>query len=144
MTQQGDVRHFQTVDGGEITSTNGVVEMSGGLETFFYLSLFGGNEEDPGEDDTALSWWGNLDETEPENQYRSKTQHLLQALPATSGNLKRLEDAANSDVKSAIDIGLVKSVTVTVTIPAPNRVKFTIDINGDTTLEFEENWTAEL
>ena len=48
MTQQGDVLLFQTVDDGEINIENGVVEMSGGLETAAYLSLYGGNEDDDG------------------------------------------------------------------------------------------------
>ena len=90
MTQQGDVSLRQTDDGGEITVVNGVVEMSGGLETAVYLSLFGGNEDDDGRADNPQTWWGNLAENEPERQYRSETQHLLQALPATTGTLIRV------------------------------------------------------
>ena len=46
MNQEGDVLLFQTNDEGDIESIDGVVTMSGGLETMFYLSIFGGNEDD--------------------------------------------------------------------------------------------------
>ena len=39
MSQQGDVRLFQTNDGGEITVENGLVEMSGGLETCAFVDM---------------------------------------------------------------------------------------------------------
>ena len=48
MNQHGDVLLYHTPDGGEIEMVNGLVTMSGGLETMAYLCLFGGNEEDDG------------------------------------------------------------------------------------------------
>jgi phage gp46-like protein len=145
MAQQGDVKLFQTDDDGEITVTNGVVEMSGGLETAAYLSLFGGNEDDDGSNDTPLTWWGNLDEIDPARQYRSETQNLLQALEATSGNLQRIEDAAGRDLAWFLDVRAASSVTVVASIPGINRIKLTIEIeaNGEeSSFEFVENWKA--
>ena len=46
--QQGDVLLFQTIDDGNVEVINGIITMSGGLDTAAYLSLFGGNEEDDG------------------------------------------------------------------------------------------------
>jgi len=63
MSQQGDVKLFQTTDDGDIYVVNGIVEMSGGLETSAYLSLFGGNEDDDGSDGSPFSWWANLRRT---------------------------------------------------------------------------------
>lgn len=145
MAQQGDVKLFQTDDDGEITVTNGVVEMSGGLETAAYLSLFGGNEDDDGSNDTPLTWWGNLDEIDPARQYRSETQNLLQALETTSGNLQRIEDAAGRDLKWFLDERVASSVTVSASIPGINRIKLTIEIEADgeeSSFEFVENWKA--
>ena len=96
--QQGDVKLFQTDNEGDITVRDGVVEMGGGLETAAYLSLFGGNEDDDGLADNPKTWWGNLDEIDPAKQYRSETQNLLRGIPATSGNLRRIEDAASRDL----------------------------------------------
>lgn len=144
MAQQGDVLLFQTDDDGEIESINGVITMSSGLATAAYLSLFGGNDDDDGSQGSTLSWWGNLDETAPENQYRSETQHLLRALPATSANLRRIEDAASRDLSWFVDVGAAASIEVAASIPGLNRLKLLINIGGNDSIEFVENWRAEL
>lgn len=140
--QQGDVLHFQTTDGGEIESINGVATMSSGLETAAYLSLFGGNEDDDGSDGNPKNWWGNLDEPETANHYRSETQYLVQSLVATSANLRRVEDAANRDLAWMVTSGVVKTVEAVASIPGLNRLKIVITMNGDETIEFVENWKA--
>ncbi|MAL49654.1 MAG: hypothetical protein CMH18_07840 [Methylophaga sp.] len=143
--QQGDVKLFQTDDGGNIIVEDGLVAMAGGLETAAYLSLFGGNEDDDGRSDNSLTWWGNLDENDPARQYRSETQHLLQALPLTTGNLRRIEDAALRDLTWLIGQNIASSVSVSATIPGLNRVKLTVDIEArgeESRFEFVENWKA--
>lgn len=137
--QQGDVNLFQTNDDGDISVVNGLVEMSGGLETAAYLSLFGGNEDDDGSSDSVHTWWGNFDETEPPRKYVSETQNLLQALPATTSNLRKIEDAAGRDLAWFVSEGAASSVTVEATIPELNRIKLTINIDQNE-LEFIENW----
>ena len=77
-----DVLLSQTADGGEITVANGQVALTGGLESAVYLSIFGGNDSDSGQESTApKQWWGNLDEPDPAGRYRGQTQYLLRALP---------------------------------------------------------------
>jgi len=145
--QQGDVQLTQTNDDGDITITLGIVTMSGGLETAAYLSLFGGNEDDDGRDNNAFSWWGNLDETQPERQYQSETQNLLESIPATSSNLRRIEDAAKRDLAWFVDVGAASSVSVLVSIPALNRIKITVNIEAlgeESQFEFTENWRASV
>ena len=145
MSQQGDVRLFQTVDGGEVSVVGGVMAMDGGLETSAYLSLFGGNEDDAGGADESRTWWGNLSETETARQYRSETQNLLQAIAATSGNLLRIEDAAKRDLAWMVDEGAASAVTVAVTIPGLNRVRIGVIVEaiGKTSeFVFVENWKA--
>lgn len=145
MAQQGDVKLFQTNDDGDISVVNGAVEMSGGLETAAYLSLFGGNEDDDGRPDNPANWWGNLDEVDPVRQYRSETQNLLQGIPATSANLRRIEDAVVRDLTWFLDERVASSVAVEASIPAVNRVQITVNIeaNGEeSSFEFTENWKA--
>lgn len=147
MHQEGDVLLFQSTDGGEIEAVNGLLTMSGGLETMAYLCLFGGNENDSAGADSARQWWGNLTETDPALQYRSETQNLLQALPATSNNLKRVEQAAKRDLQVFITSGIATEVNVSVTIPAINSLKITGNIAayGETSeFEFTENWKSIL
>lgn len=140
--QQGDVLLFQTDNDGDINVTGGIVELSGGLQTTAYLSLFGGNEDDEGGSDLALTWWANLDELEPYRQYRSETQNALQALVAIPANLRRVEDAATRDLAWTVDQKVASSISVVATMPGLNKIKLTIDIDGDKTLEFVENWKA--
>lgn len=143
--QQGDVILYQTPDGGEINIDRGLVEMSGGLETAAYLSLFGGNEDDDGRELNPFNWWGNIAETQTDRQYRSETQNLVEALPATSNNLNRIQDAATRDLEWFIESRIASSVTVVATIPAVNTVKVvvTIEANGlESRFEFVENWKA--
>lgn len=143
--QQGDVSLFQTLDDGNITVEDGIVTMSGGLETSAYLSLFGGNEDDDGSQDSPVSWWANLDEIDPVRQYRSETQNLLQALPATTGNLRRIEDAANRDLAWFISSKVASSVNVAASMPGVNKIKLKIDIEAigeESSFEFVENWKA--
>ena len=138
MTQQGDVLLSQTVDDGEINIENGLVEMSSGLETAAYLSMFGG-DEDLGE------WWGNLEETEPARKYRSETQNLLQSIPATSGNLRRIEQAATRDLAWFLEVKAASSVEVSASIPSINHVSITVVIEAEgvqSEFNFVENWEA--
>lgn len=139
--QQGDVYLFQTNDDGDISVVGGIVKMSGGLATAAYLSLFGGSE------DLSKPWWGNLDENETEKRYVSETQHILQSLPATSFNLKRVEDAARLDIQWMVDTGVATSFVVFVTIPELNRVRIVVSINAKRDaahFEFLENWKVTL
>jgi len=143
-SQQGDVKLYQTDDGGDIAVEGGIVEMDGGLATMAYLCLFGGNEDDDGIRDNPLTWWGNVGESDPDKQYRSETQYLLQSIPATTANLRRIEDAAARDLAALKRSGAAASVGVSVTMPGLNRVSIEANINGDTALKFEANWRSDI
>lgn len=125
-----DVLLRQTNDGGDITAEAGLLAMSDGLETAAYLSLFGGNEQDPGDADSAESWWGNVGELEPARQYRSETQYLLRSLPAVPANLRRIEEAAERDLEWMLDSGIAKSIAVSASIPELNRVRVDVIITA--------------
>jgi phage gp46-like protein len=140
MRQEGDVKLRNTPEGGEITAVDGVVEMDPGIATAVYLAWFGGNQQDPGESDTTRQWWGNIGEDEPARRVRSRVQHILDGVPATPGNLKRLEDAAKRDLEPMQEAGAITSVEVAAALVGHNRVKIRAKINGDTTLEFSEAW----
>ena len=141
--QQGDVKLFQNADGGEVTVEDGVAEMSGGLETSAFLSLFGGNEDDDGLRGSSATWWGNLDETQPAREYRSETQNLLRGIPATPNNLKRVKAAAERDLSWVTSERVASSVLVSVSMPGVNKIKLVIDIEArgeESRFEFVENW----
>jgi len=140
-----DVKLFQTDNGGDITVERGVVELSNGLESTVYLSLFGGNEDDNGTPDSPDSWWGNIGEEQIDRTYRSETQHLLRALPTTSGNLRRIEEAVNRDLAWLIAAGVASSVSGSASVTGVNRVTITIDVEAvgpASRFKFVENWKA--
>ena len=143
--QQGDVLLQQTNDNGEIKVVNGVVTMTGSFETMVYLCLFGGNEDDDGRPENPETWWGNLDEIDPDLRYVSETQNLLKSIPATSSNLLKLQAAAERDLAVFTNKNIASSVSVAVSIPALNRVAYVVDIeaNGEeSSFNFTENWRA--
>lgn len=145
--QQGDIHLFQTVDGGEIDVTDGIVTMDGGLETTVYLSLFGGNYNDAGDSNIINTFWGNLGEIEEDKKYTSETQFLLKSLPTTAVNLRRIENAILNDLSWVTASGIASSIEVLATIPGVNKIKVNIKIqaNGlETEFEFTENWKASL
>lgn len=123
-----DVLLRETNDGGDVTIQSGLLLLSEGLESAAFLSLFGGNEDDPGEADTSHQWWGNVLDPAPELAYRSETQFLLRSLPAIPANLRRVEQAAARDLKWMVDTGNAKSVTAEATIPAVSRVALSLVI----------------
>lgn len=143
--QEGDVLLAQTFDGGDISVVDGIAEMSGGLETAAYLSLFGGNEDDSGRDGDKFTWWGNLDENESERQYRSETQHIVQSLPLITSNLRRVEDAAMRDLNWFLTGSIANLVEVVASVPALNTLQLDVRIEAvgeEFTFNFVENWKA--
>lgn len=140
-----DVRLFCTPDGGNIEIVNGQVVMADSPETAVYLSLFGGNERDTGSDgDRPLQWWGNLDEPDTQRRYRSETQSLLRAIPATPANLHRIEDAVSRDLAWMLE-DLATSLSIEVTMPRLSwvAIKLEVEIDGvKYPLRFEQPWST--
>jgi len=141
-----DVALRHTVDDGEIESVNGQIVLADGLESSVYMSLFGGNEDDSGlGGDDLKQWWGNLGETDPARRYRSETQNLLRAIPATAANLRRIEEAAGRDTSWLTELRIATSVEATATIPALNRVNLLVEVvigKSRYRFTFNETWGA--
>lgn len=116
----------QTLSGGDIEIKGGIVNRTSTPETAVYLSLFGGAD-----------YWANLDETDPDYMYMSKTGAALDNLTPTSDNIKKLEDAIRADLA-----WLGADIVVVVTVPAIGRVSIYIELAPGESVEFEENWSA--
>jgi phage gp46-like protein len=142
-----DVRLFQTPDDGEIEVLNGQFTLSDGLETGVYLSLFGGNEQDSGlPGDDSKQFWGNVTEPELSRRYRSETQFLLRSIPATTGNLRRIEDAIGRDLAWMLEQGVATFVGASLRIPALNTVAITVNVEVDGrvfALLFTQSWQPQ-
>ena len=128
-----DVLIFQTPDNGDVATNDLGLIMTDSIESAFYLSLFGGNED-------GSTWWGDVDTLDPANKYPSKTQTILRAGTLTTGRLLDIEDASRLDLKWSLDKGAVSSLKVVATMPGLNKVLITVSTESDTFL-FE--WQAE-
>lgn len=140
-----DVLLFHAKDGGNVEMISGALTMSDGLFTAVYLSLFGGNDDDSGlPGDLSKQWWANFSETLPERCYRSETQFCLASLPPTSGNLRRIENAAKNDLAWMIDGRIASAVTASADMPSRNRVKLVATVlllSGEQyRFEFSQSW----
>jgi len=143
--QDGDVLLYHSdTNSGDVTIEGGITEMTALFNTMGYLTLFGGNEDDPGGDDKTKQWWGNFTEPDEARQYRSELQHILIGLPASSGNLLLAEQAATRDLqKEFVTTGIASGVEVTATIPIRNKINVTCVILAEGErheFTFTENW----
>jgi len=122
-----DVYIYDTIDGGNIEIINGDITLGEGVASAVYLSLWGGNEDDPKlGDDLSHTWWGNGLETDPVYQYRSRTQYLLKSIPAVTANLARIKSAVELDLEWLADGGWIDNLIVDVGIPQINWVNIRI------------------
>lgn len=131
-----DVLLRQTINNGDINLDAGVVEMSPGIETAAYLSMFGGSE-----------WWGNVEETQPERQYTARTQALIESLPPSSRNLLRIEEAAKADLAWFISDGVASSVDAVASMPVVSQLRLVVTIRAqgqEQDFEFTEKWKASV
>ena len=145
--QQGDVFLCDGPDGGELNFVDGVIEMRGSLYTSAYLSLFGGNDEDLGEDNATLQWWGNIDDVQPARRYRSRFQQILKGTPASSANILALTKGAEDALAWMITEGAASDINVEITIPGYNKVQVDIAINAIGNPEaftFFANWKRDI
>lgn len=144
-----DVYIFNTAAGGNIELVGGdvggsiegaAITLNNGLESAFFFSIFGGNEDDPGTgDDLSKSWWGNALEEDPDRHERSRTQYLLKSIPAVSANLVRIKQAVEFDLDWALRLGVVDELTVSVAIPRLNWISIVIQTESQR-IEYSESW----
>ena len=134
-----NIRLNETLDGGdfvliEVEDETGLfhdLELDGGLQTPIYLSHFGGNvqanttgNEQPGV--LRKDWFGNAFVSEdPDRRANSDLERALFELPVSSGNLLKMEDAAEADLAWLLNNNIASSVDSEAVITAPESVKVT-------------------
>lgn len=143
----GDVKFFQTEDGGDINlmvePNSASIEMTPGFDTMAYLCLFGGAADDSGRDGDTKNWWGNIGIDDRDAQLRSETQYALANLPAVPSNLPTVQDAAKRDLAIFLNKKIATSIEVIASIPAAKKIALKINITAQGvlhSLNFVENW----
>ncbi len=124
-----DVLLSNTADGGEIEAIAGQITVDEGLRTAVFISLFGGNEDDSGDEaDKPREFWGNKIETDATKKLRSRTGNLLRSIAITSGNLSLIQDAVAQDLQWMLDTKLADAAVPSVRVPALNTVQIDVKI----------------
>ncbi|AUR87367.1 hypothetical protein NVP1100O_26 [Vibrio phage 1.100.O._10N.261.45.C3] len=118
--QEGDVLLFQTLNDSDMSITDGIVQMTQGLETAVYLSLFSPV-------DTYLN---EAAETNDE-KLSSQTEAIIQNKPQSSKNYQLLVQAVNADLKWLVINGNANSIDTSVSSDGLNRVIISITIEQD-------------
>mgnify|MGYP000944223897 CR=1 FL=1 len=123
-------------DGADLV-LDGDLKVDAGLAEAVYLSLFGGSSGE-------REWWGNLLARSEEEKLVSRTQQILQALPATSANLTKVHDAVATDLQWVTgQSGFADELTIDTAIPERNMCEIRVTCSvSDQTYEwkFQKGW----
>jgi len=129
---QGDVLLTQSLDGGEITIENNQIQLTTGLETAVYLSLF-----------SPSDWFLNDVAETNDEKLSSETEQIISQTPNISRNYPLLEQAINNDLAWLTAGGYASAVTVSVSSPQINRVNINLKID-EIVLNFNEGWISNV
>jgi phage gp46-like protein len=128
-TFEGDLLLESTPDGGDIRIDNGLFVGDQTFNTAVYLSLFGGNKDDPGKVKNNKTWWGNLiPGTQEDEKMVSRFQAIITAIPMTTKNILEANNAAELDLKWIVDEGIADKVTASGKAGQGNQFLLTVDI----------------
>jgi phage gp46-like protein len=141
---EGDNFLFETVDGGELAIENGLFVSDTRFSSAVYLSLFGGNQDDPGKVKTNKSWWGNcLDSATKNEKMVSRFQAILTGLPMTVKNIREAEAAAELDLQWFKDEKIANEITATIISTGKNEFNLTIEILKDMKDIFNDTYSLQ-
>lgn len=131
-----DILIFESGSGGEFQLLGNDIATTSALYNQVYLALFGGNVLEstrvsyaPGEQ--RGDWWGNtlLLPENPESQFNSQTERVLQNVVLNSSGRVAVEEAVKADIAYLADLG---ETQVSVIFDEQNRVNITVRINEPT------------
>lgn len=137
-----DLSVVETGNGGDLVKGGQDLKVVYGFENMPYLALFGGNVEadtptERLENEQAFDWWGNslLFPNEPSLQLNSQTERALRNVPLTSSGRQLIEEAVKADLDFMRPFA---EVSVSVTIPAHDRVKIAVTLREPDNLQEKE------
>jgi phage gp46-like protein len=143
-TFEGDALLFETVDGGELAIENGLFVSDTRFSSAVYLSLLGGNQDDPGKVENNKTWWGNrLDSVTKNEKLVSRFQAIITGLPMTVKNIREAEAAAELDLQWFKDEKIADEINATIKSTGKHEFNLTIEILEDITTIFENTYSLQ-
>jgi phage gp46-like protein len=138
---EGDLKLFETPDGGEVAIENGFFVADHGFSTAVYISLFGGNIVDSGKVKNNKTWWGNtLSGIQGNEKVVSRFQNTIMTIPLTVKNIKYAEEAAKQDLDWMVKSGIIDEIVATGNTEGRNRLKLFIKLNKAGKSFFESSY----
>jgi phage gp46-like protein len=129
---EGDALLYETMDGGELAIENGLFISDKQFSSSVYLSLFGGNKDDPGKIKNDKEWWGNfLNGTNESEKLKSRFQHIITGFPMTVKNIKEAETAAALDLNWFISEKIADGISVYGQAAGKHKFNLTVEIKKD-------------
>jgi phage gp46-like protein len=129
---QGDLLLVSTPDGGEVEIKDGHFVSDQAFNTAVYLSLFGGNKDDPGTVKNNKTWWGNLLPAASDSEKMvSRFQAFITAQPMSTKNILAACNNAELDLAWIKDEGIADRITVSGQAGRGNRFNLTVSIEAD-------------
>jgi phage gp46-like protein len=135
---------METVDGGELAIEDGLFISDRQFSSAVYLSLFGGNQDDPGKVENNKTWWGNyLDSTAKDEKMVSRFQAVITGFPMTVKNIREAETAAELDLQWFKDMKIADEITATIKSTGKHEFNLTIEILKDINTIFENTFALQ-
>lgn len=126
-----DIAIIETGNGGDAQIKGNDLAIVNSIENMPYLSMYGGNPGYPTKnivtDSQSFDWWGNtlLIPNNPNNQFNSLTENLLNTITLNSSGRIQIENAIKGDLKFMESFAIV---SVVVTIVATDRISVQLTI----------------
>jgi hypothetical protein len=131
-----DIAIFESGNGGQISVINDDLVLNEVLYNQFYLALFGGNIEanttgNEIETEERFDYWANslIFENEPNRQYNSNTERILDQVVLNSNGRLKIIEAVESDLSY---LSNVINFTSDVSFDETNRVNIFINFTEKT------------
>lgn len=127
-----DLAVIETGNGGDLKLRGNDLAVSNSVMNQVYLGLFGGNIENPKQNENT-DWWANelLMKANPSIQFNTNIERIINTTTLNSSGRVTIENAIKKALQFLVDEGY--TITVSVSIVSTDRIDTIIktDIEGD-------------
>lgn len=131
-----DIYLQPTEDGGQLNIINGKPEMTGGIETAVYLSLFTG------------PWWGNAISESESQEYNSTIPEIINSGVVTNSVRLKIIEAAEEALQWMITDGVAERIEADAEIKTGGQIYLSVTIyepqkTTPVQVSYGLNWEAQ-
>jgi phage gp46-like protein len=140
---QGDMLLVDSPDGGDLLIENGLIKNDNQFSTAVYLSLFGGNQDDPGKTKSKRSWWANLFYSTDSERLRSRFQFVINGFPMTVKYIREAEAAALLDLEWLKTENIADKINLSIKSTGKNTFNMDIDIKANMETLYKNTYSLQ-